>query len=61
LPQPFLQYEVVDLQGRIWRLDFAWPELRVAAEYDGVDWRSGRTLFSGTADARLRSRSWGGW
>jgi hypothetical protein len=30
----------VDLQGWAWRLDFAWPELRVAAEYDGVDWHS---------------------
>ncbi len=45
LPQPMLQYEVVDLQLRIWRLDFAWPELRVAAEYDGVDWHSGPGAF----------------
>jgi very-short-patch-repair endonuclease len=41
LPPPVLQHEVVGLQGCIWRLDFGWPELRVAAEYDGVDWRSG--------------------
>lgn len=41
LPRPVLQYEVVDLQGRTWRIDFAWPEFRVAAEYDGVDWHSG--------------------
>ncbi|WP_068187719.1 hypothetical protein [Mycobacterium sp. UM_CSW] len=45
LPPPVLQYEVVDLQGRIWRLDFAWPERRVAAEYDGVDWHSGPDAF----------------
>ncbi|MDT5351347.1 MAG: hypothetical protein QOH91_4634 [Mycobacterium sp.] len=45
LPLPVLQYEVVDLGGRIWRLDFAWPELRVAAEYDGVDWHSGPDAF----------------
>jgi hypothetical protein len=45
LPQPVLQYEVVDLQGCVWRLDIAWPELRVAAEYDGVDWRSGPDAF----------------
>jgi hypothetical protein len=45
LPPPVLQHEVVDLQGRIWRLDFAWPELRVAAEYDGVDWHSGPDAF----------------
>lgn len=45
LPPPLLQYEVVDLQGRAWRLDFAWPEYRVAAEYDGVDWHSGPGAF----------------
>jgi hypothetical protein len=45
LPPPVLQYEVVDLNGRIWRLDFAWPEYRVAAEYDGVDWHSGPDAF----------------
>lgn len=45
LPPPVLQYEVIDLQGRAWRLDFAWPERRVAAEYDGVDWHSGPDAF----------------
>lgn len=45
LPPPVLQYEVVDLRGETWRLDFAWPELRVAAEYDGVDWHSGPEAF----------------
>jgi hypothetical protein len=45
LPPPVLQYEVVDGQGRTWRLDFAWPEFRVAAEYDGVDWHSGSAAF----------------
>jgi hypothetical protein len=45
LPPPVLQYEVVDLRGYTWRLDFAWPELRVAAEYDGVDWHSGPDAF----------------
>jgi hypothetical protein len=35
-----LQYEVVDRGGRTWRLDFAWPELKVAVEYDGFDWHS---------------------
>ncbi len=49
VPPPALQYEVVDLRGRLWRLDFAWPEHLVAAEYDGLDWHSG-------ADAFLRDR-----
>jgi hypothetical protein len=45
LPSPVLQYEIVDTNGKIWRLDFAWPEHRVAAEYDGVDWHSGPDAF----------------
>lgn len=45
LPKPVLQYQVVDLQGRVWRVDFAWPGRRVAAEYDGVDWHCGPEAF----------------
>lgn len=45
LPTPVLQYEVVDVNGKTWRLDFAWPEYRLAAEYDGVAWHSGRAAF----------------
>jgi hypothetical protein len=45
LPEPVLQYEVVDVGGRTWRLDFAWPEYQVAAEYDGVAWHSGPDAF----------------
>jgi hypothetical protein len=40
LPAPELQYTVVDRLGRVWRLDFAWPDVRVAVEYDGFDWHS---------------------
>ena len=45
LPPPVPQYEIVDLQVCVWRLDFAWPEVRVAAEYDGVEWHSGPEAF----------------
>lgn len=41
LPVPELQYEIVDGNGELRRLDFAWPEHRVAAEYDGMAWHSG--------------------
>lgn len=41
LPIPELQYELVDGNGQLRRLDFAWPQLRVAVEYDGMDWHSG--------------------
>lgn len=43
LPLPELQYEIVDVQGRVWRVDFAWPEQRVVAEYDSIAWHSGAT------------------
>ena len=60
LPPPELQYEVVDASGRLWRLDFAWPEYRVAAEYDGVDWHSGPDAFrrDRARAAALQDLSW---
>jgi hypothetical protein len=41
LPIPELQYEIVDGNGELRRVDFAWPEQRVAVEYDGLDWHGG--------------------
>lgn len=38
LPKPELQYDVIDGNGQLRRLDFAWPDQGVAVEYDGVDW-----------------------
>lgn len=60
LPSPVLQHEIVDLSGRVWRLDFAWPEYRVAAEYDGVDWHSGPDAFrrDRTRAAALQDLCW---
>ncbi|SEH76299.1 Protein of unknown function [Mycolicibacterium rutilum] len=40
LPEPELQYKIFDRDGRLWRVDFAWPDLRVVVEYDGFDWHS---------------------
>ena len=40
LPLPTLQYELIDGNGELRRVDFAWPEERVAVEYDGMDWHS---------------------
>ncbi|GFG50838.1 hypothetical protein CQY20_27220 [Mycolicibacterium agri] len=45
LPPPVLQYEIVDRNGRTWRVDFAWPERMVAVEYDGFDWHSSQEKF----------------
>ena len=41
LPAPVLQYEVIDGRGQVRRLDFAWPEHMLAAEYDSDTWHSG--------------------
>lgn len=41
LPAPELQYEIIDGNGDLRRLDFAWPDAGVAAEYEGVAWHSG--------------------
>lgn len=40
LPEPVLQYEIIDRDGRLWRVDFAWLEERVIVEYDGFDFHS---------------------
>jgi hypothetical protein len=40
LPHPRLQYEIIDGNREFRRVDFAWPEQRVAVEYDGIDWHS---------------------
>ena len=50
LPIPELQYEIIDGNGDLRRVDFAWPDQRVAVEYDGIDWHSG-------ADAMRRDRT----
>jgi hypothetical protein len=40
LPMPQLQYEIVDRCGDLWRVDFAWPEAMVVAEYESMEWHA---------------------
>lgn len=42
LPKPELQYEIRGPGGVVWRVDFAWPDQRIVAEYESVDWHAGR-------------------
>lgn len=60
LPAPELQYEIRDLHGQLWRVDFAWPDHRVAAEYDSVDWHSNSEAFKHDRMkiARLQEVGW---
>lgn len=38
LPLPELQYEIIDRYGKLWRVDFAWPQFGVVAEYESMEW-----------------------
>jgi very-short-patch-repair endonuclease len=59
LPLPQLQFAVRDLRGRErYRLDFAWPEPKVALEYDGYEAHEGRGPADAERDADLASRGW---
>lgn len=37
IPDPTLQLEIVDPTGKLWRVDFAWPDAMIALEYDGFE------------------------
>ncbi|GAB3002423.1 hypothetical protein [Mycobacterium bourgelatii] len=54
LPRPELQYPIYGVNGEVWRVDFAWPEARVAAEYESFEWHSGPT------DMVRDKKRWGG-
>lgn len=57
LPEP--QYSIRDLDDReVWRLDFAWPDARVALEYDGYAAHVDRTDADRARDEDLRRRGW---
>jgi len=59
LPVPTLQHSVRDISGRErYRLDFAWPEPRVALEYDGFEAHEHRAELDAARDADLRRRGW---
>ncbi|OBF89026.1 hypothetical protein A5791_17215 [Mycobacterium sp. 852002-51163_SCH5372311] len=60
LPMPELQYEIVDRRGKRWRVDFAWPQARVVAEYDSLQWHMGpdALLHDRLKTARLQECGW---
>lgn len=60
LPLPELQYEIVDRRGQLWRVDFAWPEAMVVAEYESMDWHASREALKHDRlkVARLQECGW---
>ena len=61
LPIPELQYEIVDGNGELRRLDFAWPNQRVAAEYDGWTGTAVPRRCGETVGGRARCATSTGW
>lgn len=45
LPLPELQYEIHGPDGDLYRVDFAWPDIHLAAEYESIEWHSGPTAM----------------
>jgi hypothetical protein len=60
LPMPELQYEIIDRYGKLWRVDFAWPDAMLVAEYDSVEWHANPDAFKHDRlkRARLQECGW---
>jgi hypothetical protein len=60
LPRPELQYSIADRYHRLWRVDFAWPEAMIVAEYDSIEWHMDRDalLHDRLKTARLQECGW---
>lgn len=54
------QHKVIDRDGREWRVDFAWPEFKLAIEYDGFDYHKSPTDLARDRekDNALREAGW---
>jgi len=58
-PVPEVQYEICTMDGLLlWRLDMAWPQVRVALEYDGFAAHAGREARDATREQDLERRGW---
>jgi Protein of unknown function (DUF559) len=59
LPAPVAQFQVRDGRGNIARVDFGWPERKVAVEYDGL-WHADDKQFAKDRRRlnRLRAAGW---
>jgi len=61
LPMPELQYEIRDLRGDLWRVDFAWPDSNVVAEYDSVEWHANTEGWKRDRMKAARLQACGWW
>jgi G:T-mismatch repair DNA endonuclease (very short patch repair protein) len=59
LPAPIAQFRVFDDEGFVGRVDFAYPDLKIAIEYDGL-WHGERKAFLSDRE-RLNRLAAAGW
>lgn len=58
-PPPAVQFPIADRDGvLVYRLDLAWPEIRIALEYDGYEAHVSRQVQDAARDADLARRGW---
>ncbi|MBX7114280.1 MAG: endonuclease domain-containing protein [Myxococcaceae bacterium] len=58
--QPELHYPIVDWEGLLAEVDFAWPSAKVCVEFDGWKYHGTRQAFARdrARDRLLASRGW---
>jgi len=54
LPEPVTQYEIRDGDSFVARVDAAYPQWRIAIEYDSYEWHGGRQAQDRDAARRIR-------
>ena len=58
-PLPEVNFVLLSPAGReLYRLDLAWPQLRIALEYDGHAAHAGREEHDAAREDDLRRRGW---
>jgi hypothetical protein len=58
-PVPEVNWPLCDLDGRvIYKLDLAWPGLRIVLEYDGYEAHVARAVEDADRERDLRARDW---
>lgn len=58
-PVPTPQFQVLDLRGRLlYVFDLAWPDVKIALEYDGYEAHEDRSAYDAERDRRMAERGW---